>query len=233
MSQLDATPWMLGEVLTVERFFVGSYIAAMRELAGQSHGLMMLILDGDGDSRAHALAKLLTGPLDEFLSEPERYPLSSSLTFKIERLLLRLNDPEDLTTVVQIDVLFKELHNDILSELAEQYFFRVPASRRSLIDQGSLFGESVQMHFPEASPDIAAAGRCLAKDEWTAAVFHLMRVTELAQRKLATDLGIPDVQKQDWAAVTNRIEKKLREIEMKGRASHQGRNSADWMPLPL
>jgi hypothetical protein len=49
----------------------------------------------------------------------------------------------------------------------------IPAERRHLHEQRRpAFGDAVASVFPGATDDIADAARCIALDEWTAAVFH-------------------------------------------------------------
>jgi hypothetical protein len=54
-----------------------------------------------------------------------------------------------------------------------------------------LFGQEINDRLPLAVPDIEDAGRCLAVNQGTAAVFHLMRVMEDGLKNLAAMLGIP------------------------------------------
>ena len=61
------------------------------------------------------------------------------------------------------------------------------------VDQDALFGEAVSTAFPSAKCDLRDAGNCLAIDANTAAVFHLMRVTELGLRGFCGHLGVREV----------------------------------------
>jgi hypothetical protein len=66
------------------------------------------------------------------------------------------------------------------------------------VDQDALFGPIVAADFPTANRDIKEAGNCLAIGANTAAVFHLMRASELAMRAFCGHLGFVEVlQKRD------------------------------------
>jgi hypothetical protein len=61
------------------------------------------------------------------------------------------------------------------------------------VEQDALFGEVVADKFKRANADIKEAGNCLAVGAHTAAVFHLMRVTELGLRAFCFHLGFSEV----------------------------------------
>ena len=82
-------------------------------------------------------------------------------------------------------------------ELAEYFEAKVP-----------LFGQDVNNKFPSATFDIDEAGKCLAIGRSTAAVFHLMRATEVAVRAVHECLGINTAlvgQDKNWGNILNRI----------------------------
>ena len=99
-----------------------------------------------------------------------------------------------------------ELMHDLVAELAEPMFLHIGPERRPLYEQTEpLFGSVVETKFADASQDIASAGRCLALDEWTACVFHLMRVLEHGLRLMAQRFGVP-FQVDSWHKVIKEIE---------------------------
>jgi len=67
------------------------------------------------------------------------------------------------------------------------------------------FGQKVFDQFPSARSDVLEAGTCLALERNTAAVFHIMRVMELALKALAAELGIAYA--SGWGAYLNQITK--------------------------
>jgi hypothetical protein len=78
-----------------------------------------------------------------------------------------------------------ELEGRVSDEMTSQVILAIDADRRMLYEQPEPpFRQAVAERFPDANRDIAAAGRCLTLEEWTAAVFHLMRVLEQGLRAL-------------------------------------------------
>lgn len=139
-------------------------------------------------------------------------PLSRVIRSQFERLTQSVavaGGPE-------LAILVRELCNNLEVELSSAWFLMIPADRREYYQQSrAAFGEEVQQNFTEASSDIAAASRCFALDEWTACVFHLMRVLEHGLRKLATTVGLPPeaMQHENWKNIIDQVEKKIREME--------------------
>jgi hypothetical protein len=70
-----------------------------------------------------------------------------------------------------------------------KYIF-IPEPLCGLVDQDKLFGEAVWKKFPKSRDDVRDAGNCLAIGCGTAAVFHLMRVSEHGMRALARRLRV-------------------------------------------
>lgn len=52
------------------------------------------------------------------------------------------------------------------------------------------FGDAVDDAFPDAVEDLQAAGKCIAFEQSTASVFHLMRAMECAVARLAFSIGV-------------------------------------------
>ena len=80
----------------------------------------------------------------------------------------------------------------------------------------ALFGKEVYEHFESARSDIKDAGNCIAADLNTAAVFHLMRVTEIGLHALAYELGATTVGKKNtpiefrmWGEIIGHIQSKM------------------------
>lgn len=70
------------------------------------------------------------------------------------------------------------------------------------------FGDKVEDAFPRAAEDISEAGKCLALDRSTAAVFHLMRAMESAVGRLSLKLDIPNPDRE-WGKLLSDIPKKI------------------------
>jgi len=71
-----------------------------------------------------------------------------------------------------------------------------------------LFGDGVELAFPNARNDIAEAGSCLAAGRNTASVFHCMRAMEDAVKSLSTALEIPNPDRE-WGKLLSDISKRI------------------------
>jgi hypothetical protein len=75
-----------------------------------------------------------------------------------------------------------------------------------------LFGFEVEGKFISASFDIAEAGKCMALKRPTAAVFHLMRILEIAIRAMSRCLGIDEPTKpagRNWGITLKQIKENI------------------------
>jgi hypothetical protein len=79
---------------------------------------------------------------------------------------------------------------EMVLQLKKRKFLRVATDRASYLDKDDLFGAEVSTAFRSARRDVREAGNCLAAEVPTAAVFHLMRASEIALRALAVDRGV-------------------------------------------
>ncbi len=71
---------------------------------------------------------------------------------------------------------FAEIQSRLRDELSLSTVFVIPADKaRYFQTNATLFGAEVDGKFPSAAFEIAEAGKCLALERNTAAVFHLMR----------------------------------------------------------
>lgn len=70
------------------------------------------------------------------------------------------------------------------------------------------FGKSVESAFPNAAEDISEAGKCLALEQSTAAVFHLMRAMEIAVQVLSAKLSISNCERE-WGKLLSDITQKI------------------------
>jgi hypothetical protein len=84
----------------------------------------------------------------------------------------------------------KSLRELMQSEMRKQIFICIDEKQASYFRQERLFGEGVHDAFEAARPDIFEAGNCLSCENYTASVFHLMRVAEHGLRKLAKRLRV-------------------------------------------
>jgi transposase-like protein len=78
------------------------------------------------------------------------------------------------------------------------------------------FGKEVLQAYPDSEADLNAAARCIALDEWTACVFHLMRGVEAALRKWSDQLGLllkMPVVDANWQDILSEADKALKTLE--------------------
>ena len=116
-----------------------------------------------------------------------------------------------------LTALANDLHADIQSALAKRIFLWISDDRLEFLDNFTFMGEEVPVAFPEAKLDIREAGNCLASECTTAAVFHLMRVSEYGLRMLARRLKAKITHKgkthpiefADWEKVITEIKTKI------------------------
>jgi hypothetical protein len=65
------------------------------------------------------------------------------------------------------------------------------------------------------SEDIDEAGKCLALNRCTAAVFHLMRVVEIGVQKFGDKLGIALTSEKNWQCILDEINKSIKGMDHK------------------
>jgi hypothetical protein len=104
---------------------------------------------------------------------------------------------------------FEELDNRIIDEMEARKFFSIEPSKQELLTN-DLFGKQVAEAFPSAEQDIKHAGKCLAFEEWTASVFHSMRVLEIGLSVLAKDVGITKIDYRNWESLIHEVETNIK-----------------------
>lgn len=125
------------------------------------------------------------------------------------RIMSLASNPTAQTNQIHIEWgCLMDLIND---ELTSSLFFAIDPDQKHYIEDSDLFGNAVAKRFPAATKDTSAAGRCLALDEWTACVFHLMRVLEIGLHDLAKQVGLPEsaMELENWKTVIDQIEKQI------------------------
>lgn len=205
-------------LLGVHRFYAASFVATMSKLA-RLHVVLAL---------HNGLAEIdeLASALDDVETALKEQPISRAVTVQMERFRRMINggaEPHELS------IMLRELHENIIADLTAHWFLVIPDAQRSLYEQASPpFGKAVDAAFPEAAFDVACAARCLALDEWTACVFHSMRVVELGLRRVARALSVPMTESSDyenWGNLIDQIEKAIRLIEQEPRSADKAERS--------
>lgn len=214
--QWVAEPKRLWSLYDMLRFHVPHFVGLMRDVQ-----LAASVFSCEGhtnenqlvkrDARDYAIAALAA--VETFLT-PEM-PISRVMRFNIQDLRQRL-DQDETMTLSNAALRMKLLHDDIVKELATSaYFLMMTVDEAEFYQQpnGPVFGPDVAARFEGADFDISSAARCLALDEPTAAVFHLMRAVELALRLLTQRLRIKRAEWSDWGYLLKNIDGRLKEWE--------------------
>jgi hypothetical protein len=144
---------------------------------------------------------------------PISYPVRRQIEAFKRRLADVANNIVDHKTVNAQAIQIRQL---LLDDLSQHLFICIPAEYRELIEQEEpIFGDSVANVFDKAKRDIEASSRCLALGEWTACVFHSMRVLEYGLRELASLVELPAdaMAQENWKNVIDQIEAKIRGME--------------------
>jgi hypothetical protein len=207
--------WSLYEML---KFYAAGYTVAMVEFAKA-----IAILTYAEQSALDTSRRNLAESFNVLVENMAEVPLSVAFMGQLRSLRDRIAKLtwEDRENVLTLAV---SLQNHLILDLATHQFLLVPAERSQFYQQPTPpFGEAVADRFPGATYDIAAASRCIALDEWTAAVFHLMRVHELALRDLGRRLKITvaknkTIDFQDWQVIIDGVQKAVKTTPTGSRA---------------
>lgn len=198
--------WSIAEIM--ERFFAATFASVVSNLESMRCSILAnLTIEQPPD---YAIMNELFSIDVKRLQEINLSAVIKSQIELIERAIKEEIDGMMLAAHLHI------LENSIATELTSSYFLRIPEGRRFFFDQRKpLFGQEVADIFQSASYDISAAGRCFALDEWTACVFHLMRVLEIGLRDMAKNVGLDEsaMELENWKVVIDQIEKKIKELE--------------------
>jgi hypothetical protein len=104
----------------------------------------------------------------------------------------------------------EHLKERLLDELGNEFYFQVFRYDVPFYGQRALFGEVVAKKFKNAPDDIESAGNCLALQQPTACVFHLMRAMEVAVRQLGKRLKVTITPQTTWRQMTNLMDHKIK-----------------------
>jgi hypothetical protein len=112
---------------------------------------------------------------------------------------------------------FAALHDDVRH--LQKYFERQltaakllalnPEDARFYDGAVSMFGDDTIRAFPSIASEVDEAGKCLALQRAAAAIFHLMRVVEVALRSMAPMLGITETN-PSWNTIIRKIDKEIK-----------------------
>jgi HEPN domain-containing protein len=110
---------------------------------------------------------------------------------------------------------------DIVKEEIKSKMFLFIPSQWAKYYEWHLPGELI-VYFPNASKEMNRAGRCYAKGEFTACVFHSMRAAELCLRALASHLNVTfpfPIDLADWHNLITNIESVIKKIDQQPKST--------------
>jgi hypothetical protein len=160
------------------------------------------------------LRKTVTDALNNAKSNLGELPLSGVFLGSFERLLRRISEADPN----EISILIRELRINLIADLESSCFLVIDPHNREFYEiKTPPFGIEVQNKFPKAGLDIDAASRCYALDEWTACVFHLMRVVEHGLNWLAKAARVEPEKRgrKNWYEIIKSIDERLLELKKK------------------
>lgn len=93
----------------------------------------------------------------------------------------------------RLDTLIAAVRTRIEDDLSKRLFMYMPLKEAAKYEKDDLFGVEVKARFPRAVRDVKAAGNCYATGNYTACVFHCMRVVELGARAMIRSLKVQNL----------------------------------------
>lgn len=117
------------------------------------------------------------------------------------------------------------LRERILDELKREFYFHVFHGDSQYYGQRAPFGEAVTRKFGAATDDIEQAAKCLALQQPTACVFHLMRGMEAAVRRLARKLGMTITPQTTWRKLTWNMDAQIKNLPQQTKREKQKMNN--------
>lgn len=173
-----------------------------------------------GDSEIQPRHKLFIQHLAEAITDCEKafrnIPLSDVLQDQFERTKAAAID-ETSIFFNHPEVQAIQFHQSFLVEMKGYLFFMMTANDRRLYEDPIGWfedGKMVLKRFVRAKADIISAGQCCALGQWTATVFHAMRVAEHGLKRMArnTKIRIPDIDSKEWATLIGKLEDHIAEM---------------------
>jgi hypothetical protein len=177
--------WSLLDLM--EKYEVDKLCAHMRTLQYLEHWILEGI-ESTGDPNMTLSGEqiaIISPQLNALLSGLKSTELIAA-PLLIERLLRHLAG----LSLVRLHEQVITLPNMIEVELKDILFLYIPKDHAVWFNKNDPFGSKVSNNFPSTMQDIKDACNCYAIGQYTACIFHLMRVAEIGLRILAWDRRI-------------------------------------------
>lgn len=132
-------------------------------------------------------------------------PLCHPVVSQIADLMSRLEDFDPGSEGPAVAENARLTRQAILNDLGQHLFFCVEGVTATQFDDAEPWGADVARCYPPANRDITAANRCFALREWTASIFHCMRVLEHGLAQIASRFDVT-FKTESWHRVISDVE---------------------------
>ena len=154
--------------------------------------------------------------LGDLHGECARLPISQAFKERIARFKERCAVATYYRDAPAAIIAIHELQIDFLNELEATLLLVLPTAAAGRWKRPASDWPPLALTKFNIGQDARAATQCLAVDQWTASVFHSMRVMDQGRRWLADKLAVPfsvPFEYQQWHTVIESIEKEIRKRE--------------------
>ena len=141
----------------------------------------------------------------------------STSAVAVEKLIDYMQNEKTKKTFGEMRFSINEFLNIVEYQLKGKRLLMLDTKHAEYYDKkGTVLGEEVLNRFSqiaELREDAAEAGNCFALENYTACVFHLMRIMERCVQKLGNDLKLSEkiTCDQEWQKILNNIRGKVKE----------------------
>lgn len=188
--------WLEMNKFAAEEFFkLGKIMNVMLNINEQ------WIRDHPGDNLKENAVPVMQGFFQQALE------LSTQIGLKIsaKTLVAAIDSVREGMEYSEISYWIKAAGGTMEREMDGQLFLYVPSHRSDFFDPiKPLFGSDFANHFGSAERDSRKAGVCFAVGQYTASVFHLMRVMEICLRAAEDSLQLPPSMDRNWGTMLER-----------------------------
>ena len=164
--------------------------------------------------------------LQDTIGNLKRIAILSDLNDALGPELDRFQTALSVESLSQLSSRADHLRHRVQDELENEWYFQVDRNEVRYYGKKDLFGPQVAKKFKAAAYDIEHAGNCLALQQPTACVFHLMRAMEVALRALGARLKHKVGPKDTLGKILNDISPKLN--AMPDKTETQKRKKERW-----
>ena len=141
---------------------------------------------------------------------------ATDLSASIRRLIEEAQDPDQgIPLRGEVRVFIENYLNEVLNSLrreaqARKFFVVAAEHQRFYAPSGTLFGLEVDIQFENIRFDLTEAGKCIALERSTAAVYHLVRCLEAGIREIARSLAKLRTRRPGMVAIGVKFSRALR-----------------------